>query len=189
VRLAIRTFYPWDGRVEIEFESAREAEFTLHLRIPGWCRALHLGVNGAEAAVDIVSGYARLRRRWRRGDRVVLNLPMPVERVRADPRVASAAGQVALQRGPVVYCVEEIDNGPNLAALSLPRDAPLAAQFAPELLGGCVVVEGFALREATGGELYSPDVREPAAVVFRAVPYALWANRGEGEMRVWLRES
>lgn len=189
VRLAIRTHYPWEGRVEVEFASASEAEFTLHLRIPGWCRTMRLEVNGTEVGVEMVSGYARLRRRWRRGDCIVLDLPMPVERVRADARVTSAAGQVVLQRGPIVYCLEEADNGPNLAALSLPRAAALAARFAPDLLGGCVVVEGEAQRVAPGAALYSMD--EPAfwAARFRAVPYALWANRGEGEMRVWLRES
>ena len=114
---------------------------------------------------------------------------MPVERVRADARVSAAAGQVALQRGPVVYCVEEADNGPHLAALSLPRASELKARVVPDLLGGCVVLEGPALRSATGGSLYSTEPVRQTAVQLRAVPYALWANRGEGEMRVWLRES
>jgi DUF1680 family protein len=103
--------------------------------------------------------------------------------------VTSVAGQAAIQRGPVVYCVEETDNGLNLAALSLPRAAVLTARFAPELLGGCVVVEGKGLRIPAGGGLYSADAPERTAAPIRAVPYALWANRGEGEMRVWLRES
>ncbi|HUG11612.1 MAG TPA: beta-L-arabinofuranosidase domain-containing protein [Opitutaceae bacterium] len=189
VRLAIRTRYPWEGRVEIEFESASVTEFTLHLRVPGWCRALLLEVNGVETRIEAVSGYARVRRRWGRGDRIVLDLPMPVERVRADPRVTSAAGQVALQRGPIVYCVEEIDNGPILAALSLPRGATLEARFDSDLLNGCAVVEGEALRTPAADALYSTEAPIPVPVHFRAVPYALWANRGEGEMRVWLRES
>ena len=114
---------------------------------------------------------------------------MPVERIYPDVRVAAAAGQVALQRGPVVYCVEEADNGPQLAALSLPRASELVARPAPELLGGCVVIEGMARRTLPGEKLYSsaPPVQRP--VPLRAVPYALWANRGEGEMLVWLRET
>jgi DUF1680 family protein len=87
VRLTIRTLYPWEGRVEIEMEAASDTECTLHLRIPGWCRGPLLKVNGIETRIEAVSGYVRLCRRWNRGDRVVLELPMPVERVRADPRV------------------------------------------------------------------------------------------------------
>jgi DUF1680 family protein len=103
--------------------------------------------------------------------------------------VFAAAGQVALQRGPVVYCVEEADNGAPLAALALPRTARLEARFTPDLLGGCVVLEGSGVRTASAEALYSTATPASLPVRLRAVPYALWANRGEGEMRVWLRES
>jgi hypothetical protein len=96
---------------------------------------------------------------------------------------------VALQRGPVIYCVGEADNGAQLSALVLPRAAGLAARFAPEMLGGCVVLEGPAVRTPAGESLYTNEPPAPVPVRMRAVPYALWANRGEGEMRVWLRES
>jgi uncharacterized protein len=139
--------------------------------------------------IEAVAGYAHLRRKWRPGDAGELELPMPVERIHADARVTSAAGQVALQRGPVVYCVEEADLGPHLAALSLPRASELVARPAPDLLGGCVVIEGMARRTLPGEKLYAPAPAVQRAVPLRAVPYALWANRGEGEMRVWLRET
>ncbi len=189
VRLQVQTEYPWREQVTLQVGLQAPAEFTLHLRLPGWCRAPRLAVNGVTQQIENVSGYARLHRVWQPGDRIALEFAMPVERVRADARVFAAAGQVALQRGPVVYCVEEKDNGPQLSALSLPRSSPLQAHFVPALLGGCVIIEGQAQRTDIGGALYSPEPAAVRAVPFCAVPYALWANRGEGEMRVWLRET
>ena len=119
----------------------------------------------------------------------MLTLPMPVERVRADPRVAPVAGRVALQRGPVVYCLEEADHGPHLAALALPRTAGLTAHTDPALLGGCVVVTATGTREVLRSSLYTTTEPVTEFVPLRALPYALWANRGEGEMRVWIRET
>ena len=175
--------------MELSVDLKTPAEFTLHLRLPGWCRAPRLSVNGSRVKPDMVHGYAPVRRIWQTGDRIALELPMPVERVHADVRVAAAAGQVALQRGPVVYCLEEKDNGPQLAALSLPRENPLTAHFVPDLIGGCTIIEGAATRTERGAKLYTPGPARQIAVRFCAVPYALWANRGEGEMRVWLREA
>lgn len=189
VKVRVTTEYPWRGHIQLAVEPGAVVEFTLHLRLPGWCRAPSLQVNGQPAVIENVRGYARIRRTWRAGDQVVLDLPMPVERVRANARVAAAAGQVALQRGPVVYCVEEADNGPHLAALSLPRTSALDARLDSGLLGGCVVIEGEARRVSTGDTLYATEPARVDSVKFRAVPYALWANRGEGEMRVWLRET
>lgn len=189
VRLQVKTEYPWEDRVELVIEPETAAEFTLALRLPGWCRAPRLSLNGTAQIIDNVRGYVRLRRRWQSGDRITLDLPMPVERVYADARVAAAAGQVALQRGPVVYCVEEVDNGPQLAALHLPRASQLTARPAADLLGGCVVIKGPARRMLPGETLYSTEPAGQREVSLRAVPYALWANRGEGEMRVWLRET
>jgi DUF1680 family protein len=189
VRLHVTTEYPWKERVELSVEPATPAEFALHLRLPGWCRNPHLTLNGRPLEPEKLHGYARVSRVWQTGDKLVLDLPMPVERVHADVRVSAAAGLVALQRGPVVYCVEEKDNGPHLAALSLPRESPLTAHFAPDLLGGCVILEGTARRTEPGAKLYTTEPVRQQAVRLCAVPYALWANRGEGEMRVWLRES
>jgi DUF1680 family protein len=180
VRIVVNTKYPWEERVEFAVEVSRETEFALHLRMPGWCRAPRLTLNGAEADAPVTRGYARIQRKWRSGDRLVLELPMPVERVRADARVAAAAGMVAIQRGPIVYCAEEVDNGPDLAALSVPRDSKFEARFDPNFLGGCVVVEAEADRTFPGKTLYSSDPPATKRVRIRAVPYALWANRGEG---------
>jgi DUF1680 family protein len=199
VRLDVRTNYPWDGEIALGVQAAAPVEFTLRLRIPAWCRGATCAVNGAppqevgRVAANtppsaLADGYLLLRRKWHPGDTVALSLPMPIERMRADPRVAADAGCVALQRGPLVYCLEQADNGPDLAALSLPRDAILRERFDPALLGGCVVIEGEGLRAQPGAALYSAEPPRTIAAPLRAVPYALWANRGEGEMRVWIRE-
>ena len=189
VKLAIRTDYPWTEEVALEVRPAAPVEFTLQLRIPGWCRGATLAINGQAQPVAPVNGYAVLRRVWRPGDQVMLTLPMPIERVRADPRVSTAAGKVALQRGPVVYCLEEPDNGADLAALSLPRTAALTARHDPALLGGCVVIEGQGVRVQPGRSLYTVAPPQTETRPLWAIPYGLWANRGEGEMRVWIQES
>jgi DUF1680 family protein len=189
-RVALSTEYPWEGKVRISVSAAQPIEAALRLRIPGWCRGATLAINDEPAGpVSVENGYVAVRRRWGGEDRLVLDLPMPVERVRADPRVASAAGRVALQRGPVVYALEQTDHGPGLAALRLPSDAPLRSLAAPDLLGGCVVVETTGRRMETGGPLYGVAAPESREVTLRAVPYALWANRGEGEMTVWIHET
>jgi DUF1680 family protein len=103
--------------------------------------------------------------------------------------VATVAGCVALQRGPVVYCIEEPDNGANLAALALPRASELTLRADASLLGGCVVIEGRGTRVKNQASLYSTAAPEIETLSLRAIPYGLWANRGEGEMRVWIRES
>lgn len=191
-RLRIETDYPWDETVRIKIETRASVRFALVLRIPAWCRNPSARLN--EAAVDpdahTHDGYLRLEREWRAGDTVTLVFPMPVERMRAHPHVAHDAGCVALQRGPVVYCVEEKDNGPRLASLRLPADSALAARRDGRLFGGAVVIEGDARRMRAANDcLYSTERPLEETTTLKAVPYFLWANRGEGEMRVWIRES
>lgn len=186
--------YPWDGNIRLAVEPDRQATFDLALRIPGWCRTARIRVNGD--AIDISGalrgGYAYIRRHWRRGDIVELELDMPIERVYAHPAVRQAAGCVALQRGPIVYCLEGVDNPFPLHRLVLPADAKLEAEFEPELLDGVVTIRGEALLEDEGdweGRLYrtAPPRRRPVPI--KAVPYFAWDNREPGEMRVWIRES
>jgi DUF1680 family protein len=113
-------------------------------------------------------GYAVIEREWEPGDTVELSLPMPVRAVVCDPRVADNRGKAALQRGPLVYCVEGRDAAASLEEISLADEASLEAEGRPDLLGGVVVIRG------------------PG---FMAVPYNVWANRGAGPMRVWLPDS
>lgn len=195
LRLTQTTDYPWDGRVAIAVQPPAPAAFTLALRIPAWCTGASLCVNGQ--AVDLAAccrdGYARLNRTWAAGDRVELDLPMPARRVQAHPAVRHEAGCVALQRGPVVYCLEGVDNGVDLAALSLPRSAALEVASAGSPFAGVPVIRAKAYRDSAahwGEELYRtarPARRQGVEVT--AIPYCLWANRQMGEMLVWVREA
>jgi DUF1680 family protein len=197
VRLRQETRYPWDG--EIAFEIDGEGDFALQLRVPGWCEGgASLEINGEPAAVDVVSGgYVSVRRRWRPGDTVRLNLPMPVRRVAAHPAVEENAGRVALMRGPLLYAVEQADNpGVDLRELVLPDDATIEASFRPDLLGGVVALRAGATTVAPGdgwrSRLYrtaafGPDSARPVPAQVTAIPYHAWANREAGPMRVWLR--
>lgn len=200
VKLKQASNYPWDGKIRLEVEPDEAAgSFALALRIPGWCKHASLKLNGTAYPLNdqtvvngVVNGYVRIEREWVAGDAVELELDMPVQRIYSHPLVRANAGKVALQRGPLVYCLEEADNGPNLHEIVLPREAELTAAREESLLGGVVTVRAEAekLREEdwTNG-LYSPEAApgtKPHPVKF--IPYYAWANRGEGEMTVWVRE-
>ena len=193
VRLRQRTAYPWEGSVRIDLELDTPFEFTLALRLPGWCRRPSLRLNGTDVDVGplVQEGYARLRRTWSPGDCLELELPMPVERVRAHPGVRANAGKVALQRGPIVYCLEEADHGKDLWVLALSGAASLGCRFEADLLGGTEVIEGELRRRSAApdqGSLYRTEPPTEAAARLRAIPYHLWGNRGPGEMLVWIQE-
>jgi len=193
VEVIQRTAYPWKETVRITVRPEKEADFTLAVRIPGWCRGASVTVNGKawKLGSHMKKGYVYVERTWTKGDRIDLTLPMPVERIGAHPKVRMNAGRVALQRGPVVYCLEEVDNGPGLAAIALPADARLRAVHQPGLLGGVTAIAGKALRQsATGpkGGLYKPVSVKSQPVTIKAVPYFAWCNRKPGEMLVWVRQ-
>lgn len=185
VKVTQRTEYPWTGDVSISVTPDRPVDLTLAIRIPGWARnepvhtALYrfadvsservgISVNRRPMPLAVEDGFATIRRRWRKGDVVDLALPMPVRRVLAHEDVAEDRGKAALQRGPIVYCLESADNGP-LRDLRLPLDVPLTHTFVPDLLNGVDVI-----RAALDGRTIT------------AVPYYAWNNRGRGEMAVWV---
>ena len=193
VEITQATRYPWDGAVKIGVSPHKPASFAVCLRIPGWCKGARLAVNGrAVEEPTIRKGFARLHRTWRRGDVVDLQLPMPIERVRADPRVQADAGRVALQRGPVVYCVEAADHGGRVRHLSLPPDAQVEPEHRADLLGGVTVLKAKGLAHFAPHEDGKPASAaaqaEAKPVDLTAVPYAVWDNREPGEMVVWLPE-
>ena len=193
LRLRQTTSYPWHGDINITLSAAQPVDCQLALRIPDWCRDYSLKLNGEPVTVQLERGYALLSRRWQDGDVIELALAMPVERVMPHPAIRQLAGQVALQRGPLIYCLEEVDNGARLANLCIPDAAQLEAAFDPSLFGGITVIEGEALRIERGeqpADLYrfysqADYARQPTP--FKALPYYLWANRQLGEMRVWMR--
>lgn len=189
-----RSGYPWSGAISIALDPAEPAEFSLRLRIPGWARGATASVNGERLAVadHVRNGYLDIRRLWRPGDRVELDLPMAGERIYAHPDVVQDVGKVALRRGPLVYCVEQADNGDiPLGAVSLPRDARLASVDRNDLFDGIVTVEADARRlsrEGWAGVLYRSAPPATTPVTLTAIPYYLWANRGANRMAVWIDE-
>ena len=190
VTLTQRTDYPWGGKVTIKVGVGKPAKFSLMLRIPGWCAKHKIKVNGKTVDAKVCNGYAVIKRRWRDGDRVRLSLSMPVERIAAHPGVLADVGRAAIQRGPVVFCLEQCDHDVDVRTILLPDKAKLKARFDPELLGGTVVVEGQALAPSGKGwqkRLYRPAARaKTQSVQIKAVPYCLWDNRDAGSMAVWL---
>ncbi|HEV3203597.1 MAG TPA: hypothetical protein VGY77_04405, partial [Gemmataceae bacterium] len=155
------------------------------LRIPGWCNSsATLEVNGQVVKSEPVHGYITIARTWKAGDIIHLQLPMAVERVYSHPQVKANVGRVALQRGPIVYCLEGVDNDGHVRNLCLPKDANLTASFEKDRLGGVVVVRGQA--QAVLGKDEKRLVKQQT---FEAVPYAMWDNRQPGEMVVWLPET
>ncbi len=173
VKLSQETQYPWDGKVAIRVEPEQAAEFDLALRIPAWCENARIAVNGRPVEkAEIHKGYARLRRAWQRGDAVQVDLPMPVQRIEAHPLVKANAGRVAIQRGPIVYCFEQVDNGGPVKDIVLARDPKFTVDHKPDLLGGVTVVRA---RDRDGRTL-------------TAIPYYAWDHRRPGEMIVWVRQ-
>jgi len=191
VTIKQETRYPWDGDVAITVELDSTAEFDLRLRIPGWCNDAELEINGSPVEHQTERGYALMHRVWQAGDTVALRLAMPVERIYSDRRVRSSTGKVALRRGPIIYCLEEVDNSSGLNAVVLPRDAELNSDFEESLLGGVATISASAkkiVRDA-GESLYSANPGTLTATTVKAVPYALWGNRERGEMLVWINEA
>jgi hypothetical protein len=140
-----------------------------------------LKVNGDAAVSPIEQGYLRVERTWRAGDVVELVLSMPLQRMKAHPRVQSDVGRVALQRGPIVYCAEGVDNPVDPRGLALPPHTRLEAKHRDDLLAGVTVIEGKALAKPLHGA-------KAKQVKFMAVPYYAWDNRAPGPMAVWLAE-
>lgn len=189
------TQYPWDGNVKITLNPEKEAEFAVNVRIPGWARSepvpsdlysflspseekVSLKINSetislyieSDFAKHIENGYASIERRWKKGDVIELNLPMPVRRIISHENVKENLGKVSLQRGPLVYCFEGVDNNGQVLNLSIPDDVKFEVEFRPELLGGINVLK-------------SANAEAPQLM---AIPYYAWSHRGVGEMAVWL---
>jgi DUF1680 family protein len=193
VTLVQKTEYPWDGNVTIQVKGASETEFTLALRMPGWCPKARLRVNGEECSIGyrLHDGYIYIKRSWNHGDIVELNLEMNPQLIQAHPSVHADAGKAAIQRGPLVYCMEEADNGKNLAVVSVLSDAHMDAFRDPGLPGGAVAIraQGSRINGSSwdGNELYRPLQSNEKPFQIKAVPYFLWGNREPGEMLVWIR--
>jgi len=194
VTISQETQYPWDGQVKISVSPEKTSQFALSLRVPGWAQnqpvpgdlysyispesvTVSILVNGEAVQYKSEKGYAVIDREWKQGDVVTYNLPMNINRVEANQQVIDDAGQVAIERGPMVYCLEGKDNGPELMKLALADTSKLSATFVPEMLSGVVTISGNAsLLEGTKTKFQKVT----------AIPYFVWNNRGANEMKVWL---
>jgi DUF1680 family protein len=201
VHIEQETRYPWDGEIKIGIDPEDDGRFALKIRIPGWARgeaipgglyrfvqmkheaAVRLRVNGHDEPLALDKGYATISRTWKKGDKVELTLPMPVRRVVANERVKADVGRVALERGPLVYCLEWPDNpGQHVRNILLPDKQNFRTEWRPDTLGGIQTIEARAVsyRYGSGGKLEHTDS------AIRAIPYYAWANRGQGQMEVWI---
>lgn len=198
VQIKQKSQYARDGKVIIEISLKRSTSFSLALRIPNWCDGVKVMLNGVKISIgeeQTEDGYMRLHRTWDNGDRIDIEFSMPVLRMKGHPSIRHTAGKVAIQRGPFIYCLEEADNGPHLHQLVLPRDSDLKTSFNQKLLGGMQIVTAAAQRvKATDwqDDLYREDAKsnwtlEEVELTF--VPYFAWANRGVGEMSVWIKDA
>jgi len=195
LKLTQQTNYPWDGRIRITIDRIKkDGAFSLHLRIPGWAQDAKLTVNGKAATVDCKpTSYTTLQHDWIAGDVVELNLPMPVRKIIADPSIEQTRNQVAVMRGPIVYCLESIDLPKEVQFddICLPADAKWRTRYDPYLLGGVTVLTTKALviektaREDIGGYRQVSEAK-PRRVDIRMIPYYAWNNREEPKMAVWL---
>ncbi len=205
-----QTGYPWNGQVGITVDPAAAREFTLFVRIPGWAHGAQVTVNGEPCTVwcegepakgKVTPGeYFALSRRWHPGDRVTLDFDMTPQLVQADPRVADDRGRVAVERGPLVYCLEQTDQpGPAHAgsvsdvSLRVGAGQKFEGEFRPEMLGGIYVLRhpGMASpKTSSHGQLYqafqTPSSSPLKPVELTLIPYYAWANRGLSSMEVWI---
>ncbi len=191
----VETDHPWDGRVVLRIEEAPAGSFTVSLRIPSWAEGTEIDVNGSPAGAEPrPNTYVSLTRTWQTGDRVEMRLDMGPWLIAPHPRIESSRGHLAIERGPIVYCIEQADQGSNhVLDLELDPRGPLESVWRSDLLGGLVQIKarGFARdSSAWQGHLYEradrvgDGIRAPTDLV--AIPYYAWANRGAGAMRVWI---
>ena len=188
-QIQLETAYPWKGEVCYTLSNCSGKEFALSIHIPAHVRNLRILVNGEKIAADVKNGYCAVTRQWQDGDKAEVLFDMPPRRVYANPLVRDAAGQAALARGPIIYCIEGVDNGRDLSCLRLPRESELhTLSYDDALLGGVVAIEADAIRETPTDSLYQDTAPQGKPVTLRAIPYYAWSNRGENEMRVFIRE-
>ncbi len=195
VSVAVTTSYPWEPSVRIAVETPGSGEWTLALRIPAWCKGARARINGEKSVAGKPGSYLEIRRRWRAGDAVALELPLALTVHEAHPWIEPTRGCAAVTRGPLVYCFEEHDQpkGVRILDSALVPGAAMKTAWQPALLGGVVTVgaEGRLLeRPGWNGRLYrafgSGAVPRSRAVNLTGIPYYAWANRGKAPMAVWL---
>lgn len=200
VPLTMETNYPWEGNVKLTVQPKSKTKFAMHVRIPGWAQgqvvpgdlylfedktpaAFTINVNGKPAQYKIEKGYALIDREWKKGDVVDVNIPMEVKRVKSRPELKQDEERVALQRGPIVYCVEGADNSDKAWNILLPDKTSFTTSFQKDLLGGVQTIQFQAptIQLGSDGKSVSTEMK-----TITAIPYYSWCNRGQNQMQVWL---
>jgi uncharacterized protein len=195
VQITQQTGYPWNGQVTFTLNPEKQSAFALHIRIPGWANnqpapgnlytyadnekpSVTISVNNKPARYRMQNGFAVLNQVWKKGDKIDLTISMPVRQVLSNQQVDENSGRVALERGPLVYCVEGVDNGGNIANAVIGSTTKLTAELQPKLLNGIMTIKARNTQAKAG----SPTT------VFTAIPYYAWSHRGAGQMAVWLQK-
>lgn len=199
VKIVQQNNYPWDGGLTFKINPVTAVEFNLMIRIPGWAQnkamptdlysfaslsdnKVTINVNGLPVDYKIEKGYAIIKRTWKKNDVVVVNLPMEVRTVVANENIKADIGKVAIQRGPLIYCAEWVDNNGKTSNLIVPSNTKFDTEFKPGLLNGVMILKAEvpAVKISTNGDAISTSRQ-----LFTAIPYYSWAHRGKGEMTVW----
>ncbi|MBS1508589.1 MAG: glycoside hydrolase family 127 protein [Bacteroidetes bacterium] len=200
VPVAMETNYPWEGNVKLTVQPKTKTKFAMHVRIPGWAQgqavpgdlyvfddkkpsAVTILLNGKAVEYKLEKGYAVIEREWKNGDQIDMNIPMEVKRVSSRTELKQDEGRAALQRGPLVYCVEGADNNTKAWNLILPDNAIFVTSFQKDLLGGVETIQFQAptIQVSDDGQTVSTEVK-----TITAIPYYAWCNRGQNQMQVWL---
>ena len=196
VVLAQKTNYPWDGAVTLTLHS--EGEFAVYLHVPGWAKGATVQINGENVPQVTPGTYLKLARTWQEGDVVKLNMPMKVQLITANPLVEQLRNQVAVRRGPVVYCLESIDlpKSVNMMDVFIDKDAASNAIFKPALFGGVTTIQTearyvhdteWSVAPYNAPHLYKEVTPQAeASLTVQLIPYFTWSNRGPSQMTVWL---
>jgi DUF1680 family protein len=202
VKITQQNDYPWDGGLKFTIDPATKMDIDLKFRIPGWAQneaipsdlysyqkksaeGVMIKVNGVPVNYRVEKGYAVISRKWKKNDKVEMDLPMDVRRVVANTNVPEDNGKVALQRGPIMYCAEWKDNNGLASNLIVPRNTEFKPEYQKELLNGVTILKGSVKNinvDASGQNVSTQDA------TLTAIPYYAWANRGKGEMMVWFPE-
>ncbi|MBS1520887.1 MAG: glycoside hydrolase family 127 protein [Bacteroidetes bacterium] len=193
VKLTQTTNYPWDGTVNIQIENMPGKEFSIFLRIPGWCKNATLLVNGKPAGVKTTPGtYAELKSKWKSGDKLTLLLPMPVKFIEANPLIEETRNQVAVKRGPIVYCLESVDLPKGKKIFDIALSAKTDLKLSPIKIENSDIVSltGEASTHNENGwknNLYREvSTKNDGSAYIRLIPYYAWDNRGHNNMETWI---
>jgi hypothetical protein len=185
----MRTDFPKTPRIHFSVSAGGEAEFPLCFRIPDYAERYSVAVDGREEKYSVRGHYACLTRKWR-NEEILISFEMPAKLVSANPAVRADAGRVAIVRGPEIFCLEEVDNFPNLSSAVVSRTARLTPEYDGKLFGGTTVIrcpaEKISSSNWSENELYKSVLPVYEKTELKAIPYAYWGNRAPGEMLVWI---